>query len=98
MRKETNRLLEMLKEGMLDYEQVVHMCLGAMSEDDVAQMLDNNELSERFTETSSVYDSYPDGVCPDCGNDIPHDVADGDECGNCGHVFSEEHDDDDDGH
>ena len=50
MRKETNRLYEMLAEGVITHQQVVDMCLGAMSEDDVALMLDNNELSERFLE------------------------------------------------
>ncbi len=50
MRKETNRLYEMLAEGSITHERVVDMCLGAMSEDDVALMLDNNELSERFLE------------------------------------------------
>lgn len=60
MRKETNRLYEMLAEGTITHEQVVDMCLGAMSEDDVALMLDNNELSERFLEDDDDYDGQPD--------------------------------------
>ena len=33
-----------------------------------------------------IRESYDD-ECPDCGDDIPEDVADGDGCANCGHVF-----------
>ena len=50
MRKATNRLYDMIDEGRVSLQQVVDMCLGAMSEDDVAEMMDNNELSERFDE------------------------------------------------
>jgi hypothetical protein len=32
-------------------------------------------------------ESYPNGECPDCGDPIPDDATDGDECKNCGHVF-----------
>ena len=48
-RKETNKLLQMIDEG-LPAEQVVLMCMKYMSEDDVADMVDCNELSERFEE------------------------------------------------
>lgn len=34
-----------------------------------------------------VKDEYPDGVCPDCGENIPDDAQEGEQCGNCGHVF-----------
>ena len=47
-REKTNRLLEMIDDGELDARQVVLMCVKYMSEDDVADMLDVNELSERF--------------------------------------------------
>ncbi len=30
---------------------------------------------------------YDNGECPDCGESIPDDVSEGDECENCGHVF-----------
>ena len=49
-REQTNRLLEMIDEGLLDARQVVLMCVKYMSEDEVADMLDVNELSERFFE------------------------------------------------
>jgi len=34
-----------------------------------------------------VKDAYEDGICPDCGQDIPDDVEEGEGCKNCGHVF-----------
>ena len=39
---------------------------------------------------NKVKDSYEDGVCPDCSEDIPDDCVDGQECSNCGHVFYKE--------
>ncbi len=37
----------------------------------------------------SVKDSYADGLCPDCGFDIPEDAPEGWECPNCGHACYE---------
>jgi len=35
-----------------------------------------------------VKNSYKDGVCPDCNENIPEDMdTEGDACSNCGHVF-----------
>jgi len=34
-----------------------------------------------------IKDSYENGECPDCGEDIPDDVSNGDGCSNCSHVF-----------
>jgi hypothetical protein len=48
MRNESNRLLEMMDDGLLSAEDIVMMCVKYMSEDDVADMMDCNELSERF--------------------------------------------------
>ena len=36
-----------------------------------------------------IRDQFTDGECPDCGEIIPEDMADGGECANCGHVFYE---------
>lgn len=47
-RKETDRLLQMISDGVVSSEHVVTMCMKYMSEDDVADMVDCNELSERF--------------------------------------------------
>ena len=58
MRKETNRLYDLLDQGAISHAQVVDMCMAYMSEDDVADMLDSNELSERFDED---YEEENDG-------------------------------------
>ena len=49
---------------------------------------------DEFT-NNPVRDSYEDCECPDCQDDIPLDVEEGDECENCGHVFSSERPNDD---
>lgn len=49
-REETDRLLEMVEEGLIDPKLVVLMCVKYMSEADVADMMDCNEISERFME------------------------------------------------
>ena len=38
-------------------------------------------------EPKKVKDSYDDGLCPDCEEEISNNAIEGDECGNCGHVF-----------
>jgi len=49
-REQTDRLLEMVEDGYLDPMMALTMCLKWLSEDEVAEMMDANELSERFTE------------------------------------------------
>lgn len=39
-----------------------------------------------------VADDYENGICPDCGEDIPEDAVHGDSCVNCGHVFNPDED------
>jgi hypothetical protein len=56
-RPQTMRLYEMIDSGQILYETVVDMCLGFMSEDDVAEMMDSNELSERFENESDIDES-----------------------------------------
>ena len=41
-----------------------------------------------------IKESYSDGECPDCSNDIPTNVADGESCLNYGHVFVSQSDND----
>ena len=67
-RQETNKLLEKIDEGLLDPKEVVTMCVKYMSEDDVADMMDCNELSARFQE-----DYEDDGDPGDMDGD--HDSA-----------------------
>ena len=43
-RKFTNKLLEMVEEGLLDKDQVILACVKYMSEDDVADMMHANEF------------------------------------------------------
>ena len=45
-----DKALELVEDGMVSAEDMLTMCLKYMSTDDVADMLDTNELSERFTE------------------------------------------------
>ena len=43
-----SKALQMVDEGRITAEQLAEMCVGYMSHDDVENMLDANELSERF--------------------------------------------------
>lgn len=45
-RKASNKLLEMVEEGLLNPVEVVRMCVKWMSEDDVAEMMKANELED----------------------------------------------------
>ena len=45
-RRVTNRLIELMDEGMLSPEQLALMCLGYMSEDDVSEMAKANDLTD----------------------------------------------------
>jgi hypothetical protein len=49
--------LAMVEDGVISAEQMLSMCLRHMSQDDVEEMLDANELSERFQEDD---DGQPD--------------------------------------
>jgi hypothetical protein len=43
-RQYTNKLLEMIKNGLLDKDQVILACVKYMSEDDVEDMMHTNEM------------------------------------------------------
>ena len=45
-----DKVIEMVDDGILDPMMALTMCLKWMSNDEVAEMLDANELSERFME------------------------------------------------
>ena len=45
--------LELVENGMVSAEDMLTMTLKYMSNDDVEDMLDTNELSERFIEASA---------------------------------------------
>ena len=59
-----DRLIELVEDGMLDPMMAVKMCAKWMSNDEVAEMLDANELSPRFTyddpEDDEEWDGQPD--------------------------------------
>ena len=46
MRKRTSELLELLDNGFITAEEIVILCLKFMTEDDVAEMMDMNQLNE----------------------------------------------------
>lgn len=50
MREFTNRLIELVEEGILDPVGVVRMCVKYMSEDEVEDMCDCNELTDLMFE------------------------------------------------
>jgi len=53
--------LALVEEGLVSAEEMLTMALKYMSTDDVADMLDANELSERFQEEEDEdYDEEPD--------------------------------------
>ena len=44
MREYTNKLLDMIEDGLIDSKSVVLMCLNYMSEDEVEDMMVDNDL------------------------------------------------------
>lgn len=49
------------------------------------------KLEEFYEKDVKLFDDYPlekvlDGKCPECGEEIPDDVANGEQCDNCGYV------------
>ena len=60
MREFTNRLIELVEEGTLDPVGVVRMCVKYMSEDEVEDMCDCNELTDLMFETEEEEDELED--------------------------------------
>ena len=60
MTKARERLYDLLDQGAITHEQVVDMCMGFMSESEVEDLLDANELSERFEDEEDEDDGQPD--------------------------------------
>jgi len=60
VRQATDKILEMVEEGILDKDTVIMSCLKYMSEDDVADMAHCNEFfleDEEFTEDETPDES-----------------------------------------
>lgn len=85
----TSKLLDMAEEGSISWEQLARDALGYMSEADVKQFARSNDFiqDDPGEEGNPVYDAYSDGVCPDCGEEIPDNIEEGEDCTNCGHTF-----------
>ena len=58
MRTQTNRLIDMMDEGLISAQAVAEMALAYMSEDDVADMMRANDILE--DEEDEDYDGQPD--------------------------------------
>lgn len=61
--------------------------------DDIAEinawLLANNYSEEKVNKRQpTIAEEQEDGVCPDCGEEIPKKTKHGDSCANCGHVFN----------
>ena len=56
MRKFSNRLIELVEEGTLDPVGIVRMCVKYMSEDEVEDMCDCNELTDLMFEPEEEED------------------------------------------
>lgn len=56
MRTQTNRLIDMMDEGLISAEAVAEMALAYMSEDDVADMMRANDILDEEDED----DGQPD--------------------------------------
>ena len=50
MRTQTNRLLEMMDEGLISSQAIAEMALAYMSEDDVADMMRSNDILDQEDE------------------------------------------------
>lgn len=60
-REFTNKLLEMVEEGLLDKDMVIMSCVKYMSEDDVRDMMFANEMVEEeedWDEDESALDDF----------------------------------------
>jgi cobalamin biosynthesis protein CobT len=59
VRPATNRLIDMMDEGLIDARAVADMALSWLSESDVAEMMKANDLVE-YDEDEDEYDGQPD--------------------------------------
>lgn len=59
-RQATNKILELVEEGILDKDTVIQACLGYMSEDEVADMAHKNEFFMGFDDEEAEMDSEDD--------------------------------------
>ena len=60
MSNSRDKALELVEEGLVSADDMLIMALKYMSTDDVEDMLDCNELSDRFTEEEDEDEDYDD--------------------------------------
>jgi len=60
VRQNTDKLLDMIEEGMIDKDVVILACLKYMSEDDVTDMMHANDIEASFEEDDEDYDDILD--------------------------------------
>lgn len=60
MRDYTNKLIELVEEGTLNPVEVVRMCVKYMSEDEVEEMCNMNELTDLMFESEKEEDEPKD--------------------------------------
>ena len=65
--------LDLVESGIVSAEAMLTMCLKYMSTDDVADMLDANELSDRFMDEDDGQPSW-EQEWEDFGEDAGYDV------------------------
>jgi hypothetical protein len=56
VRKYSNKLMELVETGVLDPVDVVRMCVKWMSEDDVQEMMEANEIEYEYPEEEDEED------------------------------------------
>ena len=69
MRNARDEALEMVEEGIVSAQAMLKMALSYMSTDEVADMLDANELSERFLEDDEDDDAMVESLDDLVGGD-----------------------------
>ena len=69
-----DKAIELVEDGFITYEQLATMALKYMSTDDVADMLDCNELSDRFLEDEDDGQPTWEQECQDFGEDPGYEM------------------------
>lgn len=78
-RRNTNRLLEMVDEGLLDTKTMLLAALNALSDAEVHEMCQRNDVF-LFEDEDEDYECFEDdrcgdAECPECGEDVEWDPA-----------------------
>jgi len=68
MREATNKLIDMMDEGLISAQAVAEMALAYMSEDDVADMMRSNDILDEEDEDDGQPDEMQEweSFDPDC--------------------------------